>query len=259
MAKQRLDAEVRGEGPDVLLLHSLLSDRSSFLPLGERLARCGRRVHLVDLPGFGASPSAVPLAGYADALADYWAELDLGKADLIGNGLGSFVALTAAARHGARIGRLVLLGCAIAFPEQGRATFRGLADKVEREGMAAVADIAMARMFSEDFISANPTVVARRREIFLGIDPVAFAAAARALSTVDLSADLKSIRHRVLIVAGEKDGATPPALGRALAESLSQGEFVELKGVGHAPHIQALDPTLATIAPFLGLSEPARG
>ena len=129
-------------------------------------------------------------------------------------------------------GRLVLLGAAVAFPEQGRATFRGLADKVEREGMAPVADIAIARMFSEDFIAANPTIVAERKAIFLRIDPAVFAAAARALATLDLSADLASIRNPVLIVTGEKDGATPPALGRALAERLPDARFVELKESG---------------------------
>ena len=259
MAKGVLNVQVLGQGPDIVLLHSLLTDRSSFEPLAGRLAD-QRRVSLVDLPGFGRSAPAEPLAGYADRVADYCAGLGQSeKPDIIGNGLGSFVALTLAVRHGMRGGRLVLLGCAIAFPEPGRATFRGLADKVERDGMASVADIAMARMFSEDFIAANPKIVAERKEIFLRIDPAAFAAAARALATLDLSADLKSIRNPVLIVTGEKDGATPPALGRALAESLPDGKFAELKGVGHAPHIEALDLTLATVAPFLGLSEAAQG
>ena len=41
-------------------------------------------------------------------------------------------------------------------------------------------------MFSEDFIAANPTIVAERKAIFLRIDPAVFAAAARALATLDL-------------------------------------------------------------------------
>lgn len=259
MAKHVLDVETIGNGPDLLLLHSLLTDRSSFAELARRL-QGQRRVHLVSLPGYGWSAPAEPLEGYADRLAEFCASLGpSSNPDLIGNGLGSFVALTLAARRSAPIARLVLLGAAVAFPEQGRATFRGLADRVEREGMAPIANIAMARMFSPDFIAANPKIVAERTAIFLKIDPIAFAAAARALATLDLSADLASIRNPVLIVTGEKDGATPPALGRALAEWLPNGRFVELAGVGHAPHIQALDLTLATITPFLGLSEAARG
>lgn len=253
MAGGRLDVEVKGSGPDVLLLHSLLTDRSSFAGLSERLAG-ERRVHLVALPGYGRSPPAEPLVGYAERIAEYCAGLGAAaKPDIVGNGLGSFTALALAARHGAEVGRLALLGAAVAFPEQGRATFRGLAEKVSREGMAPVADMAMARMFSEDFIAANPKIIAERKAIFLGIDPNVFAAAARALSTLDLSADIARIRNPVLIVTGEKDGATPPALGKELAERLPDGRFVELKGVGHAPHIQALDRVMAEVAPFLGL------
>jgi 3-oxoadipate enol-lactonase len=76
--------------------------------------------------------------------------------DVLGNGLGSFVALSLASRHGQRFERLVLVGSAIAFPEAGRATFRALADKVEQSGMAAVVDAAMRRIQDPDaFVAAT--------------------------------------------------------------------------------------------------------
>ena len=256
MARMRheigLDVETTGSGPDIVLLHSLLSDRSSFVPLARRLAG-ERRVSLVNLPGFGASPPAEPIDGYAERVADLCATLGPGKPDIVGNGLGSFVALAAAIRHGARLGRLVLLGCAVRFPDQARVTFTGLAAKAHQAGMAAIADIAMARMFPEDFMAAHPDIVAERKAVFLAIDPAAFAAAATALATLDLSASLERISNSVLVAVGEKDGATPPALGRALAGQLPDARFVELPGVGHAPHLQALDLLIATIGPFLGL------
>lgn len=253
----RLDVETTGRGPDVVLLHSLLSDRSSFLGLAERLAP-ERRVSMVNLPGFGTSSPAEPLRGYADRIAAYCATLGPAKPDVVGNGLGSFVALTLAAYHGQSIGQIVLLGCAVAFPDQGRATFTALAEKVRRGGMEAVADIAMARMFPEDFIAAHPDVVAERRAVFLRIDPSAFAAAATALATLDLSSDLDRVRNPVLLVVGEKDGATPPALGRDLAARLPDARFAELPGVGHAPHIHALDLLLEQVGPFLGLDRQRR-
>jgi 3-oxoadipate enol-lactonase len=247
-----LDVAVEGKGANLVLLHSLLSDRSSFVALARRLAP-ERRVHLVNLPGFGASPPASPLAGYADAVVGYCESLGPGKPDIIGNGLGSFVALEAALRHGGKIGRIVLLGAAIAFPEEGRATFAALAGKAEREGMGPIADIAMQRMFPESFIAAHPNIVAERKAAFLKIDRKVFADAARSLSTLDFASALPKIRNPVLVVVGEKDGATPPALGRALAEQLPDARFIELPGVGHAPHIHALDLLLQKLRPFLGL------
>ena len=257
MAEGELGVEVLGKGRDIVLLHSLLTDSSSFVSLA-RLLSGERRVSLVDLPGFGSSPPAAPLAGFADRIAKY-CEMLAAKPDIIGNGLGSFVALTLAARHGAGSAGWCSSARRWRFPNRAGRLFAALPTRLSARAWRPVADIAMARMFSEDFIAANPTIVAERKAIFLRIDPAVFAAAARALATLDLSADLASIRNPVLIVTGEKDGATPPALGRALAERLPDARFVELTGVGHAPHIQALDLTIATIAPFLGLRETTGG
>jgi 3-oxoadipate enol-lactonase len=149
--------------------------------------------------------------------------------------------------------RLVLVGSAIAFPEAGRATFRGLADKVEREGMAAVTAVAMRRMFPERFIAANREIVAGREGVFERIDPAVFASACRALATMDLDADLPRVRNRTLIMVGAQDEATPPALARALKDRLADADLIDLPGLGHCPHIQDPDAFVTAIAPFLDL------
>jgi 3-oxoadipate enol-lactonase len=148
---------------------------------------------------------------------------------------------------------MALVGSAIAFPEAGRATFRALADKVEREDMAAVAGAAMRRMFPEPFIAANPEVIAGREAAFRQIDPSVFATACRALAALDLSDELARIRNPTLIVVGAEDQATPAALGRALADRLLDATLIEMPGLGHCPHIQDPDAFVAAIAPFLGL------
>jgi 3-oxoadipate enol-lactonase len=255
----RLDVEIAGEGRNLVLLHSLLSDRTSFEPLAARLEG-ERRLILVNLPGFGRSPAARPaISDYADGVASLFDDLALPRqTDVLGNGLGGFVGLQFAIRHGTRFDRLVLVGSAIAFPEAGRATFRALADKVEREGMAAVTAAAMRRMFPESFIAAHREVVAGREAMFERIDPAVFASACRALATMDLDADLARVRNRTLIVVGAQDEATPPALGRALENRLADATLIELPGLGHCPHIQDPGAFVAAIAPFLALRAKRR-
>jgi 3-oxoadipate enol-lactonase len=253
MAGSRLDVEIVGAGPDLVLLHSLLADRTSYRALAERLAG-QRRLILVNMPGFGASPPAAPLAGYADRLAAMFADLSLPPTtDILGNGLGGFAGLTLAISHGGLFNRLVLIGSAVAFPEQGRATFRAMAEKAEASGMAALADVAMLRMFPQDYIDANPGAIADCKAVFNAIDPTEFAAACRALSTLDLAPDLDRIANPVLVVVGEHDSATGSSLGHDLAARLANGQVIELAGAGHAPHMQAPDALVGAIAPFLGL------
>jgi 3-oxoadipate enol-lactonase len=254
MGSPRLDVEIVGEGRNLVLLHSLLSDRISYEPLAARIAG-ERRLILVSLPGFGHSPCVGPaLSDYADAVAAMFEDLGLPpETDVLGNGLGGFVALALAAGHGVRFARMVLVGSAIAFPEAGRATFRALADKVEQGGMEAVAGAAMRRMFPEPFIAVNSEVVAGREAAFRRIDPAVFASACRMLAALDLSSELARILNPTLIVVGAEDRATPPPLGRALADRLANARLVELPGLGHCPHIQDPDAFVAAVAPFLHL------
>jgi 3-oxoadipate enol-lactonase len=254
MRTPRLDVEIIGEGRDLVLLHSLLSDRASFEPLTARLSG-QRRLLLVNLPGFGKSPPAGPaISDYADRVAALFDDLALPpETDVLGNGLGGFAALWLAIRDGARFDRLVLIGSAIAFPDAGRATFRALADKVKQEGMAAVTGVAMRRMFPDAFIAANREMVASRQAVFERIDPAVFASACRALATLDLDAELARVRNRTLIVVGQQDEATPPPLARTLADRLSDAQLIELPDLGHCPHIQDPDAFVAVIAPFLDL------
>jgi 3-oxoadipate enol-lactonase len=206
------------------------------------------------MPGFGTSPEAEPLSGYADRIADTFEAMGIGPdVDVIGNGLGGFVGLTMALRHGALFDRLVVVGSAIRFPDQGRAVFRAMADRAESDGMTALADQAMLRMFTADFIAANPQRIAPLREVFLSIRPNVFAAACRALAALDLADDLASIRNPVQVIVGEHDSATSANLGAELAAALPQAQLTILSGGSHAPHLQDPEAFVAAMAPFLGL------
>jgi pimeloyl-ACP methyl ester carboxylesterase len=254
MASPRLDVKIVGEGENLVLINALLSDRSAYEPLAERLSD-QRRLIMVNLPGFGASPkTARSLDDYADAVAGLFDDLALPPStDILANGLGSFVASRMAIRHGDKFRKLVLVGSGAAFPEAGRATFRALADKVDAEGMDAVAGAAVKRMFPDEYAAANPAVVAERERVFKSIDPEIFAMSCRLLADLDLGPDLQKIRNPVLVVIGAVDGATPPAIGHDLARRLPDAHAIEMPGVGHVPHVQAPDEFVAVIAPFLGL------
>jgi 3-oxoadipate enol-lactonase len=89
----------------------------------------------------------------------------------------------------------------VAFPAEGRAKFSALAARAEAEGMAALADVAMKRMFSDAFIAANPALIADRKAVYARIPPDVFAKAARALATLDFSPQLAKIRNPLLVPA----------------------------------------------------------
>lgn len=251
-----IDFTDQGQGKPLILLHSLLADRSVFDAIVPSLAR-SRRVIVPDLPGFGgSSPAGATIAGIADRLAHLFEGLALGRdADVLGNGLGGFVASTLAIRHGAKFDRLVLAGTGQGFTEQGRAAFGVMAGKVRTDGMEGVVDIAMKRLFPESFLAENPSVVAERRAGLVKTNPAFFAEACEALAGLDLSDAVGSIRNRTLVVVGEFDAATPPAMAREIAAAIPGASLVELPGIGHAPMAQAPTVFLAAISDFLNLPQ----
>lgn len=245
-----------GQGPDLVLLHSLLTDRGAFDRILPTLART-RRVTLISLPGFGASdPVDQGIFNYADRVAATLDTLDLpASTDVMGNGFGGFIVTALAIRHGKRLGKLVLADTGAVFDETGRNTFQGMASRVETGGMDAVLDIGARRLFSEDYIAANPDLIEACKSVLLRADVQAFATACRSLAELDLRADLPKVDNDALVVVGEHDVATPTAMGRALAEALPRARYVEMPGCAHAPQIQQPTAFLDIIAPFLGLAE----
>ena len=242
-----------GDGPDLLILHSLLTDRHAFDPVVPALTERWR-VNLVDLPGFGESS---PVADSIDASADVvGALLEAGgfapdTTAIMGNGLGGFVALGAAIRHGDRFGRLALVGCGLAFPDTDKRAFTGMAAAVENEGMEAVVEAAVRRIYPEAHLVANPHLVDERRRVLLDTDPAAFVTACRALHAVDYRTQAGSITNPTLIVVGEDDGPTPPALAREVQAAIAGSTLVELAGLGHAPQLQDPDRFLAALEGFI--------
>lgn len=233
---------------DLVLLHSLLTDRSAFDPVKEALAK-DFRLHVPDLPGYGGSASRgeATIDAYADRVAP---GIPQGAA-LLGNGFGGFVAVAVAIRHGAKLGALIAAPALAAFPPPAREPFRIMAGKVREAGMAAVLDAAINRMFPPAFIAAHPDIVAERKRALAQADPQAFARACLALSQLDFGDALKSIRCKTLVMAGELDQTTPAALARELGGRIAGAQFQQLKGCGHCPQIESPELFVSTVRKFL--------
>lgn len=253
----RISFERLGSGPDLVILHSLLTDRLAFGPVVPRLAE-RLRVNLVDLPGFGqSSPVSPHIDAYADAIGSFLAAggFDPSRTTLLGNGLGSFIGLATAIRHGSLFDRLCLVGCGVRFPEQARETFATMAQRAEDGGMQAVVDVAVERIFPPPYLEAHPEVRQERKRVLMKTDPPAFVSACRALQRVDYRAEAGEVRNETLIVVGSDDGATPPTMARELHASIVNAQLEEMEGVGHAPQLQAPDRFLETVEGFLSRQE----
>jgi 3-oxoadipate enol-lactonase len=249
----RVDVAQTGEGRDLVLLHSLLTDRSVFERVAPALSR-KRRLTLVNLPGYGgSSPAGADIESYADRVAATLEALRLPRdTDVLGNGFGGFIAVMLAVRHGKRFDRLIAAPALAGFPEAAKAPFHRMAGLVSSQGMGAVLDAAIQRMLPAAFIAQNPDIVAERKQSLAKADPACFATACLALAGLDFSKVLQTIANPTLVMVGSEDATTPAALARELAEKIPNATFKEMRGCGHCPQIEDPQGFVAALEGFLG-------
>ncbi len=250
-----LTAVRMGNGHDLVVLHSLLADRHAFDPVLPALS-ADHRVTLINLPGFhGSQPTLLALMdAYVAAIEDGFDEFGIAEdAVLIGNGFGGTVALAFAIAHPERISRLLLSDAAACFPPEGRHAFAVMAQKVAEGGLGAVAEIAARRVYSPAYLKAHPEAVEERKKVLMDIHPDAFQAACRILQESDLVPLLHHLRVPTLVVCGEMDQATPPALNKQIADHVAEAAYVELPGCGHCPPLEQPEKFLDAIKSFVAL------
>jgi 3-oxoadipate enol-lactonase len=251
----KVQVDSSGSGADFVIVHSLLTGPEAFDQVVSTLSR-DMTVHRVYLPGFGRS-SQLPypdlsVADLADVVAVTLEGLGCRHdTTVLGNGLGSFVSLTLATRHGEKFGRLIVCNTGTGFAEDRKGAFLAMSELARSGGMAAVADVAVARIFPPDYLAAHPEARSQRQAVLEGIDAAAFAAACRALAVLDLRDELPAIRNPTLVVVGQIDQTTPPEMGLAVAAAIPGAVSVEIPGCGHCPQLERPEALLAAIESFL--------
>jgi 3-oxoadipate enol-lactonase len=150
-----------------------------------------------------------------------------------------------------RVKRLMLVDTAAGFPEEGKVPLRAIRAKVLENGITAILDAAMGRMFPASYIAAAPDVIAERRAALSKADAALFANACGALIALDHRPSLHKVHHETLVMVGLEDQTTPPALSRELASMIPQSKLLELPGLGHCPQIQDPAAFVTAVRAFL--------
>ncbi|MBL8581219.1 MAG: 3-oxoadipate enol-lactonase, partial [Rhizobiaceae bacterium] len=97
------------------------------------------------------------------------------------------------------------------------------------------------RWFSPGFRAANGADYVGSATMLRRTPVEGYIATCEAIRDADLTESTSALRIPVLCIAGEHDGATPPALVRSTAELIAGSEFRLIEGVGHIPCVERPD------------------
>ena len=251
-----LHVEIRGEGPDIVLLHGWALHGGMWGPWIEALSRQAR-LHFIDLPGHGRSAWPEGTATLRDLARAVSPHVPSGAA-VLGWSLGGMVALELARSRPGELAALVLVAttpCFLAREDWAAGMNPGVL-----EGFAAGLAGDYRRTLSnflalQTWGDENATQALRSLRANLDShgepDPQALAAGLGILRHADLRDDLASIAIPTLVIAGEHDRITPVAAGRELASRLPSARFVEVPKAGHAPFLSHPDTVRREVESFL--------
>jgi 3-oxoadipate enol-lactonase len=214
------------------------------------------RVLRYDVRGHGGSeilPGPYTLEQMAGDLFDLLDNLGIMETHFVGVSMGGLIGMTAALTRPSRIKSLVLCDTTACYGPGVRLMWEDRIRVAESEGMtAALVDRTMAIWFTEMFRARRPDALNRIAAMLRKSDPHGYAAAIRAIGFVDLTERIGAIRCPALVVVGEQDPGTPPAMARVIHERIAGSELLVIPNAMHCAVVEDSDRFLTALLDFLG-------
>lgn len=249
-------AAAPGGGDPLVLLHAFPLYSAMWAPQLACLSS-GRRVIAPDLKGFGASDAPDELShhtmiGYAEELAALLDALGVGRVVLGGLSMGGYVAFAFLRRHADRVTGLILADTRAAADTTevfDRRTDQQ--DQVATEGTTALVEVLLGGLLCDNTKAYRLELVEQVRRLMA--NPAAgYIAALEAMKhRPDATAELAAIGVPVLVLVGEHDALSPPAVARAMAGAIPDAQLAVLPNAGHLSNLEAPDEFNAAVAEFL--------
>ncbi|MCF8034364.1 MAG: alpha/beta hydrolase [Desulfarculaceae bacterium] len=227
--------------PSLLLLHGAGGRGEGFLPQLSGLE--GINLAAVDLPGHRGTPGpgCAVVDDYAAWLAGLLATGPL-KPVLLGHSMGGAIAQALALANPKLVKGLILMSTGPSLPVnpallQGlKADFTSTVKMIVKWAYGPEADPALRAMGVEEMSQADPQVM---HDDFVACD------------CCDLGPRLGGLNLPCLVMTGEQDKMTPPAMAQKLAEAIPGAELKLIPGAGHMPYLEKHREVNQAISEFM--------
>ena len=237
-----------GQPTPIIFLHGVGSGKAVWEPQLSHFGRT-RRAIAFDFPGFGDS-DPLPDATRDDFAFSILAAMDalgIEQAHVCGLSMGGVVAIAMHAAAAGRCASLILADTFARHPD-GNGIYSRSLEASRTIGLRALAE---ARV---DFLlgsATSPSLRAETIETMAAIDPDAYVIGARAVWLAEQQERAADIRAPTLVLCGEEDRITPPALSEELAGLIPGARLELIPASGHLANAEQPEAFNAAIDRFL--------
>jgi 3-oxoadipate enol-lactonase len=212
------------------------------------------RILAYDTRGHGASeapPGAYTLELLADDLFSLLKELKIEKAHFCGLSMGGMIGQSFALKYPGLFRTLALADTTSRYPENAAPLWAERIKTAQEKGMEPLAQPTLERWFTESFRKANPAPVDAIRKLILATPVPGYAGCCHAIPKINLTARLKEIKCPILVIVGEQDPGTPPAMAREIHDNAPGSKLVVLPQAAHLSNLEQPEAFSSALRDFL--------
>jgi 3-oxoadipate enol-lactonase len=254
--------EIHGKegAPWLVLSHSLAC--SVRMWDGEIARHKGKyRVLAYDTRGHGQS--AAPKGPYtleqmADDLHALLKHLKIEKPHFVGLSMGGMIGQTAALKYPGIFGSMTLCDTTSRYPAEAAPMWQERIRIAESKGMAPLVQPTLERWFTEPFRKNQPQKVQSVAGLIEKTPVSGYVGCCAAIPKINVTSRLKEIKTPTLVICGNEDPATPPAMARDIQQGIPGAKLALIPQAAHLANIEQPEAFNRALADFLSSPASAR-
>ena len=234
--------EVHGKegAPWLTLSHSLACSVRMWDPQIEAF-KSRYRILACDTRGHGGSMAPAgpyTLEMMAEDQYALFKHLKIERSHFAGLSMGGMIGQTFALKYPGMLSSLILADTTSRYPAEAAGLWAERIKLAETRGMQPLVQPTLERWFTEPFRKSHPEVVERIGAL-IAVTPVAgYVGCSHAIPKINLTARLKEIKCPMLVICGDQDAGTPPAMAREIHDSTPGSKLVLIPSAAHISNME---------------------
>lgn len=199
------------------------------------------RILAYDTRGHGATEATkgeYSLGMLADDLNGLLKAVGVKNAHYCGLSMGGMIGQTFALKYPGIFKTLTLADTTSRYPAEAWPLWQDRIKTAEAKGMDPLAQPTLERWFTEPFRKSNPKAVDAIRRLIVSTPVAGYVGCCHAIPKINLTARLKEIKCPILVIVGENDPGTPPAMAREIHENAPGSKLVTLPQAAHLANLE---------------------
>jgi 3-oxoadipate enol-lactonase len=151
-----------------------------------------------------------------------------------------------------RLEKLVLADTTSRYPPEAQALWPERIRQIEAGGLEPLVGPTLERWFTAPYRAAHPELVAHIGTLIRNTPVAGYIGCCHAIAALDFTERLKALNLPTLVLVGDQDVGTPPAMARELAAAIPDAQLEIIPGAAHLSNIEQADAFNRQLLAFLG-------